>query len=611
MNDNWHPRPGQIPTEPGVYRFFDENERVLYVGKAKNLRNRLSSYFRSQSTMLERTARMVRTAKRVDWTVVGTEVEALHLEFTWIKQFKPPFNIQFRDDKGYPYLAFSMSEEYPRAFLARDKSEGTVYFGPYTKAWAVRETLELLLTVFPVRSCTDGIFRKARKDNRPCLLGEIGKCAAPCIGKVSSEENRRLAEEMISYLKKPNPRLLSEITEQMESAARNQRFEIAAKLRDQRAALKAIDEKSAVVLQNGLDVDIFGIATSQLAAAVCVFFVRDGRIRGIKTITVDTELEVEAPIVLEQAIQNFYETEVPPTQIDVPLIPESIESLQEYLSDIRTTAKESGRVKIAVPKRGDRATMVENAIRNAKLALAEHELKRSNDFTSRSKALEDLRDSLGLPLAPLRFECFDVSHLAGADTVGSLIVFEDGLPVKSEYRHYAINGTRDDTESMHQLVSRRISKLMEENPTYRYPTTLLLVDGGEPQVAAANRAVADSGISGISVAGLAKRLEEIWLPNSKYPVILPRNSEALYLVQRARDEAHRFAIRYQKSKRTVKLRSELEDIPGLGSKRVAALLKHFGSPDELRIAAPEQIAKVAGIGNETAKKIQRILNPDT
>lgn len=609
MTSDWHPLPRSIPTDPGVYRFFGPDDRILYVGKAKNLRNRLSSYFRSPATLMERTARMVRTAVRVDWTVVGTEIEALHLEFTWIKEFRPPFNIQFRDDKGYPYLAVSMGDEYPRAYLARNKeSNGTVYFGPYTKSWAVRETLELLLTVFPVRSCSASTFAKAARDNRPCLLGDIGKCAAPCIGRVTVEEHRHIAEGFVRHLSSPDESLIVRLTEEMTDAANRQEFELAARMRDQRAALIALAEKSAVVLRDGLDVDIIGFASGQLSAAVTVFHVRGGRVRGTQSWTVDTELELEPEIVLEQALENMYDGEIPPPLIDVPFLPQSAEPLSGYLTSLRTRAGERSKTTLSVPKRGDRATLLVSVSKNASLALAEHDLRRSNDFVSRSRALEDLRDSLGLALAPMRFECCDISHLGGTDVVGSLVVFEDGLPVKDDYRHYGIASARDDTEAMYQLISRRLARLVDERPTMRYPTTLFLVDGGAPQVSAAWRAIRESGIDGISVVGLAKRLEELWLPDSPYPVILPRNSDALYLVQRARDEAHRFALRYQKSKRTKVLSTSLSELEGLGPKRVRALLHHFGSPTGVREASVEELAGVPGIGSATAERIWNSLN---
>ncbi len=605
----WHPAPRSIPTDPGVYRFFDERGRILYVGKAKNLRNRLSTYFQSPVGLMERTQRMVRTATRVDWTVVGTELEALHLEFTWIKEFRPPFNIQFRDDKGYPYLAVSMGEEYPRAFLARTRQkDGTVYFGPFTKAWAVRETLDLLLSVYPVRSCEKATFAKARRDDRPCLLGDIGKCAAPCVGRVTEEQHRDLAKDFVGFMTKQDQTVIDRITESMGAAAARQDFETAARLRDQRYALTAVAERSAVVLRDELDVDIIGFAASELSAAVTIFHVRQGRVRGTRSWTVDTELEMDPATILEQAIENVYEVDAPPRLIDVPFEPASIDALTESLTGRRVTANLSGGVKLAIPKRGDRATLLTSVTKNAALALAEHELHRAHDFVARSRALEDLRDYLGLPEAPLRFECTDISHLGGTDIVGSLVVFEDGLPVKDDYRHFGIAKARDDTEAMYQLISRRLARLATERDGMRYPTTLLLVDGGQPQVNAAARALRDSGLTGISVAGLAKRLEELWLPDSDFPVILPRDSDALYLVQRARDEAHRFALRYQKSKRTKVLQSELHELDGLGPKRVRSLLGHFGSPTAVREASIEQIAAVPGIGVETARKIHEALS---
>lgn len=601
---SWHPAPRNIPTDPGVYRFFDANDRILYVGKAKNLRNRLSTYFQSSDGLLERTRRMVATAVRVDWTVVGTELEALHLEFTWIKEFRPPFNIQFRDDKGYPYLAVSMGDEYPRAFLARQRvKNGTVYFGPFTKAWAVRETLDMLLTVYPVRSCEKSQFDQARRKDRPCLLGDIGKCAAPCVGRVSVDEHREIASSFVQFMNTQDSSVIDDLTARMETASERMDFESAARFRDQRAALTAIAERSAVVLRDELDVDLIGFAASELSAAVAVFIVRGGRVRGTKTWTVDTELEMEHADVLEFAIENIYETDVPPPHVDVPFEPSSREALASLLTAKRDRAGERGATKIHVPKRGERLALLESVTKNARLALTEHELHRSTDFVSRSKALEDLRDALGFVEAPLRFECIDISHLGGTDIVGSLVVFEDGLPVNAEYRHFGIASARDDTEAMYQVVSRRAAKILSDNAHMRYPTTLILVDGGQPQVAAAARAIADSGLKGVHTVGIAKRLEELWLPGESFPVILPRNSEALYLVQRARDEAHRFAIRYQRSKRTKALSSELHELSGLGRTRVAALIKHFGSPTAVRAATIAELERVPGIGPSTAARI--------
>jgi len=605
----WHPEPRSIPTDPGVYRFYDENNRILYVGKAKVLRNRLSTYFHNPAGLMERTARMVNTARRVDWTVVGSELEALHLEFTWIKEFRPPFNIQFRDDKGYPYLAVSMGEEYPRAFLARTRvKDGTNYFGPFTKSWAVRETLDLLLSVYPVRSCEKATFAKARRDDRPCLLGDIGKCAAPCVGRVTAEEHRELAQNLVGYMTRQDSAVIDELGLKMKDASARHDFESAARFRDQRSALRSIAERSAVVLREELDVDIIGFASSELSAAIAIFHVRGGRVRGTRSWTVDTELEMDPAAILEQAIENVYELDPPPALIDVPFEPQSSDVLSESLTLRRIDAKLKGKVRISVPQRGDRATLLTSVTKNAMLALGEHELHRAHDFVARSRALEDLRDNLGLPEAPLRFECCDISHLGGTDIVGSLVVFEDGLPVKDEYRHYGIASARDDTEAMYQLISRRLVRLAEERAAMRYPTTLILVDGGQPQVNAAARALRESGIDGVAVVGLAKRLEELWHPNTDFPVILPRDSDALYLVQRARDEAHRFALRYQKSKRTKMLTSTLNELEGIGPKRVQSLIAYFGSPTAVRAATKDELLKVPGIGDDTAQRILDSLN---
>ena len=604
MTATWHPAPRDIPTDPGVYRFFDADDRILYVGKAKNLRNRLSTYFHSSSSMLQRTQRMVATARRVDWNVVGTELEALHLEFTWIKEFKPPFNIQFRDDKGYPYLSLSMGEEFPRAALARKRDNPySTYWGPFTKAWAVRETMDMLLTVYPVRSCEKGVFNRARSQGRPCLLGDIDKCAAPCVGRVTAEEHRAIAQGFSDFMTKQDSSVVADLDQQMRDASDRMDFERAAKFRDQRNALNSIMERSAVVLAEALDIDVLGFAASELAASLHIFHVRGGRVRGVRSWNVDTELELDPAVVLEHAIELAYDTEIPPPLIDVPFMPESSTSLSTMLSSRRRDAGHKTGVKMSVPHRGDRAALVESVNKNARLNLAEYQLKRSVDFTARSQALEDLRDAIGMAQAPLRFECFDVSHLGGTDIVGSNVVFEEGLPLKDAYRHFAISDATDDTDAMYQLVSRRLQKLSDELPAMRYPTTMLLIDGGQPQVAAAARAVHDSGITGLTVCGIAKRLEELWLPDSDYPVILGRSSEALFMVQRARDESHRFALRFQTTKRTRILRTALHDIPGLGERRVRDLLKAFGSPTALRKATPEEISRVQGIGPSLAQRI--------
>ena len=609
---DWHPAPRSIPTDPGVYRFFDANDRILYVGKAKNLRNRLSTYFQSPAGLMERTRRMVSTAVRVDWTVVGTELEALHLEFTWIKEFRPPFNIQFRDDKSYPYLAVSLKDEYPRAFLARQrKKDGTVYFGPYTKAWAVRETLDMLLTVYPVRSCEKTQFEQARRKDRACLLGDIGKCAAPCVNRVTADEHRTIADNFVQFMSTQDSTVIDELTARMDAASERMDFESAARFRDQRQALTAIAERSAVVLKDEIDVDIIGFAASELSAAVAIFHLRGGRVRGTRSWTIDTELEMNHADILELAIENVYEQDAPPALVDVPFEPSSVDALSELLTESRVKSGLRGKVRIHVPQRGDRVTLLESVTKNAALALQEHELQRSTDFVSRSRALEDLRDALGLPEAPLRLECIDISHLGGTDVVGSLVVFEDGLPVNADYRHFGIASARDDTEAMYQVVTRRATRLLEENGTLRYPTSLLLVDGGQPQVNAAARAIADVGLTGVSVVGLAKRLEEMWLPGDDFPVILPRNSEALYLVQRARDEAHRFAIRYQRSKRTKVLTSELHELDGIGPTRVKALIQYFGSPTAVRNATIAEIERVPGIGRNTAERIHSALSSAT
>ncbi|MET4780256.1 excinuclease ABC subunit UvrC [Glaciihabitans sp. UYNi722] len=623
---SWRPKAGEIPTQPGVYRFRDSGQRVLYVGKAKNLRARLSNYFAPLASLHERTRRMVLSAASVEWTVVGTEFEALQLEFTWIKEFDPPFNVQFRDDKSYPYLAITLGDPVPRVLVTRNRNlKGARYFGPYTKVWAIRETVDLMLKAFPMRSCSDSTYKRAEQTGRPCLLGDIGKCAAPCVGRVTKEEHKSIALDFASFMAGNDSKYTADVARKMKAAAAAMDYESAAKFRDQLAALETALSKNTIVLAEDVDADVFGIAHDELAAAVQQFTVRSGRIRGVRSWVVDKELDLELAELVETVVHNAYDDEAaPPRQIVVPELPDDAAELELWLTSLRTDRRAAGRVALRVAQRGDLAALAQTVTTNAKNALVLYKTRRSGDFVARSQALADIQEALGMDDAPLRMECYDVSHLSGTNIVASMVVFEDGLPRKDQYRRFSIPNSTDDTESIYQTISRRVAHLDEDSSTssgqastdadpveapaamtrrFAYRPNLLIVDGGQPQVAAAARALADAGVTGIALCGIAKRLEEIWLPDSDYPVILPRNSDALFLIQRIRDEAHRFAITYQRQRRKKDVTSVLAEIPGLGPARVRELLRHFGSVTQLRAAEVEAIAEVKGVGTTLAQSI--------
>jgi excinuclease ABC subunit C len=626
----YRPKAGEIPTSPGVYRFRDDAGRILYVGKAKNLRARLSNYFAPLTSLHERTRRMVTTASSVEWSVVGSEFEALQLEFSWIKEFNPPFNVQFRDDKTYPYLAITLADDVPRVLVTRNrKIAGARYFGPYTKVWAIRETLDLLLKVFPMRSCSDSTYQRAVQTGRPCLLGEIGKCAAPCVGRIGKEDHKAIALDYASFMAGNDSQFTAELSRRMKDASERLDYESAAKYRDQLTAIETVLSKNTVVLPDTVDADLFGIAHDELAAAVQLFSVRGGRIRGVRSWVVDKELDLGEAELVDTVVANAYQqddgrrnaalaAQAPPRLVVVPVLPDDTAELERLLTELRTERGGAGRVTIRMAQRGDLAQLSETVLRNAQSALASYKTRRSGDFVARSQALADIQEALGMDEAPLRMECYDVSHLSGTNIVASMVVFEDGLPRKDQYRRFGIPDSTDDTESIYQTLSRRLARLDEElsvreaqeeaeldgavqRRRFAYRPNLLVVDGGQPQVQAAARAMKDAGIAtggpgGIALCGIAKRLEEIWLPDAEFPVILPRNSDALFLFQRMRDEAHRFAIGYQRQRRKADIGSVLSEIPGLGPARVKELLRHFGSVTRLRAATPEAIAEVRGIG---------------
>jgi excinuclease ABC subunit C len=615
---SFRPKTGEIPTNPGVYRWLDATGRVLYVGKAKNLRARLSNYFGPLDSLHERTRRMVTSAADVQWTIVKTEYEALQLEFMWIKEFDPPFNVRFKDDKSYPYLAISVGEPVPRAFITRNRElKGVKYFGPYTQAWAVRETLDTLLKVYPVRSCTKGIYQRAQTSGRACLLGDIGKCAAPCVGRVTNQEHKDIAKQFADFMSGGDTSHVDELKQRMHAASEAQQYELAARLRDNVGALEAVLEKSTVVFTDHTDADLFGIADDELAAAVSQFIVRGGRIRGVRGWVVDKELERSLPELVEYVLQNVYSpndgeaaVEVP-REVLVPVLPDDSKELNLWLNELR-----GSKVDLRVAQRGDKAALAETALTNAKHALMLYKNRRSTDFTARADALAGIQSALQLTEAPLRIECFDVSHLGGTGVVASMVVFEDGLPKKDHYRRFAIEETQDDTDSIYQVLSRRLKYLKDPSQDedlvdpgkFSYRPSLLIVDVGQPQVNAAWRAIRDSGVTGLTVVGLAKRLEEVWQPGQDFPIILPRATDELFLLQRIRDEAHRFAITYQKKKRSLGIASVLSEIPGLGDKKVSALLRRFGSAKRLKAASIEEISEVAGIGPTLAKFICDSLN---
>ncbi len=623
----YRPEPGSIPTQPGVYRFRDAKGRVVYVGKAKNLRARLSSYFQDIGNLHQRTATMVTTAASVEWTVVATEVEALQLEYSWIKEFDPRFNVKYRDDKSYPWLAVTVGDEFPRVMVGRGaKKKGTRYFGPYSHAWAIRETVDLLLRVFPMRSCTNGVFKRSSQIGRPCLLGYIDKCSAPCVGSISPEEHRKIVDDFCDFMGGQTAAFVKRIEKQMYAASELQDYEKAARLRDDLGAMRKALEKQAVVFGDGTDADVIALAEDPLEVAVQVFHVRGGRIRGQRGWVADRVDEGGTPELVEDFLLQLYagDPDTIPREILVPALPPDVATFEQLFAGLR-----GSKVAVRVPQRGDKKSLQETVARNATQALALHKTKRASDLTTRNRALEEIQQALALDEVPLRIECYDVSNLQGTEVVASMVVFEDGLARKGEYRRFVIKGVdgQNDVASMHEVITRRFRRLLDEQASssevttengpmlvdpetgrprkFAYAPGLVVVDGGPPQVAAAQRALDELGIDDIPVCGLAKRLEEVWLPSEEDPVILARTSEGLYLLQRIRDEAHRFAITHHRSRRSKSMvESLLDEVPGLGEVRRKTLLKYFGSLKKLRAATVEDIAQVPGIGTRTATAIK-------
>ncbi|WP_144121356.1 excinuclease ABC subunit UvrC [Catellatospora sichuanensis] len=610
----YRPAPGTIPDAPGVYRFRDDQGRIIYVGKAKSLRSRLNSYFADVWTLHQRTQQMVTTAAGVDWVVVGTEVEALQLEYSWIKEYDPRFNVKYRDDKSYPYLAVTLDEEYPRLLVMRGaKRKGVRYFGPYSHAWAIRETLDLLLRIFPARTCSAGVFKRAGQIGRPCLLGDIGKCSAPCVGRVSAAEHRGIVEDFCDFMAGRTENMQRRLEKEMQEASAAMEYERAARLRDDLVALRRAMEKQSIVLSDGTDADVVAFADDPLEAAVQVFHVRDGRVRGQRGWIVDKTEELSIGDLVHHFCTQIYGDETGeadvPRELLVPELPADADALTDWLSQHR-----GSRVSMRVPQRGDKKTLMETVARNALQALAQHKLRRAGDLTARSKALEEIEDALGLAAAPLRIECFDISQIQGTDVVSSMVVFEDGVPKKADYRRFIIKGATDDVSAISEVMRRRFARHLAEGPVdpaeeavagrprrFAYPPQLVVVDGGAPQVNAAASVLTELGVTDVAVCGLAKRLEEVWLPDDSMPIILPRTAEGLYLLQRVRDEAHRFAIRFHRERRSARMTaSDLDSVPGLGDIRRKALLRHFGSLKRLSAASVDEIAEVPGIGPRTA-----------
>ena len=631
---SYRPKAGEIPTNPGVYRFRDAEGRVLYVGKAKNLRARLSNYFAPLHSLHERTRRMVTTAASVEWTVVPSDIDSLQLEFMWIKEFDPPFNVRYRDDKSYPYMAITLADEAPRVIVTRNhKIRGAKYFGPYPKVWAVHDTIDLMIKVFPIRTCSDSSYKKAMASGRPCFPGQIGRCGGPCSMKVTIDEHRAVVNDFIAFMSGGDQRFTRELTARMKEASAAMDYESAAHYRDRLQAIDAVLGKSALVLASDTDADLFGIAEDELAATVQHFVVRGGRVRGVRATTIEKEIDISGADLVDQVLQRTYgdaDASDIPRQVLVPELPDDAEQLEDWLRERR------GRpVTLQVAQRGRKADLLKTATLNAQQALMLHKTRRTSDYVARSQALTDLQEALGMSEAPLRIECFDISHLSGTNVVASMVVFEDGLPRKDQYRSFGVAETTDDTDSMYQVLSRRLAYLdrpdeiepetidgaivadpdseeatadgevvtARKRPRFAYRPQLLVVDGGQPQVAAAARALADAGHEEIALCGIAKRLEEVWLPGEEYPVILPRTSEALYLLQRLRDEAHRFAIVHQRKRRKRDITSVLAEVPGLGEARIKALLRHFGSVSALKNATPDEITALPGIGPTLAEAI--------
>jgi excinuclease ABC subunit C len=624
----FRPGAGTVPEAPGCYLFLDGHGRVLYVGKARVLRQRLASYFGAWSTIPERNRAMLESARSVEWIVVDSEAAALHLEWTLIQQHRPRHNIRFRDDKSYPELVLTTSEAVPRARVQRGRvADGDRRFGPYVSASDIRSTLDLLLRVFPVRTCSDGVYDRARRSGRPCLLHHIGRCAAPCTGVVSEEEHRRLVDGLAGFLDGRTEPVLDDLEGRMRAAADEQRYEAAARLRDQLEAARRATAKQQVVWPQPIDLDALAVHDDELEAAAHVFIVRAGRLVGQRGWIVEKTPGMTSAELITSCLVAFYEdrSDDVPALVLVPDEPDEADALADLLTDLRRESGEprAARVTLVVPQRGARREFLATVAENARQHLQRARVRRASDLASRSAALEDLRAHLGLEEAPLRIECFDISHLAGTEVVGSMVVLEDALPRPQAYRRFKLKvDANDDPAAMREVVRRRFERLLTEQaepldaaPSRRrgfaYPPQLVIVDGGPTQLAAALEGVADLPLDGVAFAALAKRFEEVWLPGQDRPVVLPRGSEALYLVQRVRDEAHRFAIAYQRSRRTRSVRgSTLEEVPGIGPGRRRDLLRRFGSVRGVRAATDEELLAVKGVSPTLVAALRAHLGAD-
>lgn len=705
--DLFRPKTSDIPAKPGVYKWRDAEGRVIYVGKAKNLRNRLTSYFQPLSQLHPRTQTMVLTARSVEWTVVATELESLTLEYTWIKEFEPRFNVQFRDDKTYPYLAVSVGEDVPRVWVTRNRNRrDTRYFGPYAKVWPLRQSLDRLLKTFPVRTCTSSVYHKAELTGRPCLLASIGKCSAPCIGRIGVDDHRRMVEQLVGVMTgRLGKSYIAGLTREMKEASAELDFERAATLRDEIQMLATVVEQNAVVFDDQVDADVFGFAGDELEASVHAFMVRAGMIRGERNWAVERVEDIADADLMADLLMHVYGDAAPegatvvaqrdalaptqsatatdalaraqatrernarqeqtgradllapiapvPREVLVPIEPSRRDELEEWLSALR-----GGQVTIRVAERGDKKQLLERANENAMQALQRAKMSRIADMGARTQAMNEIAEALGLEQAPLRIECYDISNASGGGfQVASMVVFEDAIPKKSEYRRFAIRGEQgdgavDDLSALYETLTRRFRhgniagdsgesmdaerRAAQKQPSadaaasvgdsasveageqvqqntdrrhFAYKPNLIVVDGGKPQAEIAAKALADCGVDDVVVCGLAKRLEEIWVPGDDYPIIMKRQSEGMYLMQRVRDESHRFAITYHRqTRRKGTLRSALDGIDGIGEAYQKRLLHHFGSVKAMREASVEDFEAVKGIGKAKAQRIVEALH---